>query len=168
MWVGTQRQNYRKNKLSDERKKRLDDLSFVWDPLTEQWEEGFKELSAYHQEHGNFSVPKSYETGTGFRLGGWVNAQRTNFQKNKLSDQRKKRLNDIGFVWDMLTEQWEEGFKELSTFHQEHGDCVVHQSHISASGFKLGAWVARQRQNAKNNKLSEEKKQRLEKLRFVW
>lgn len=85
-----------------------------------------------------------------------------------MSDQRKKRLNDIGFVWDMLTEQWEEGFKELSTFHQEHGDCVVHQSHISASGFKLGAWVARQRQNAKNNKLSEEKKQRLEKLRFVW
>jgi hypothetical protein len=74
----------------------------------------------------------------------------------------------MGFIWDPLAEQWEEGFNELSTYHQEHGDCIVPQSHTSASGFKLGAWVHRQRQNAKNNKLSEERKQRLEKLRFAW
>ncbi|MGC6551602.1 MAG: helicase associated domain-containing protein [Rubripirellula sp.] len=52
VWVGTQRQNYRKNKLSDERKRRLDGLGFIWDALAEKWEEGFRELSAYHEKYG--------------------------------------------------------------------------------------------------------------------
>jgi superfamily II DNA or RNA helicase/DNA-binding TFAR19-related protein (PDSD5 family) len=167
-WASRQRQFLKKNKLSDERKERLEALGFVWDPFAEQWEEGFRELSAYHQEHGNCNVPSSYITETGFKLGVWADTQRQKLKKNKLSDERKERLEALGFVWDPYTEQWEEGFRELCAYHQEHGNCDVPKSYITDTGFMLGSWAFRQRGNYKNNKLSEERKERLEALGFVW
>ena len=101
-------------------------------------------------------------------MGVWADTQRQNLKKNKLSEERKERLEALGFVWDQLAAQWEEGFRELSAYHQEHGNCDVSQSHITDTGFKLGLWVSNQRQFLKKNKLSEERKERLEALGFVW
>ena len=33
-------------------------------------------------------------------LGTWVNAQRQNRKKNKLTFEQIKRLNELGFIWD--------------------------------------------------------------------
>jgi superfamily II DNA or RNA helicase/DNA-binding TFAR19-related protein (PDSD5 family) len=168
VWADTQRQNLKKNKLSDERKERLEALGFVWDSLTEKWEKGFRELSTYHQEHGNSGFPNSYITEAGFKLGLWAMIQRGSYNKGKLSGERKKRLEALGFVWDQLTEQWEEGFRELSTYYEAHGNCVFSALYTTETEFKLGVWADTQRQNLKKNKLSEERKERLEALGFVW
>ena len=167
-WVRVQRKALGRGQLSDERKKRLDALGFVWDPYEEMWEEGFKELSVYHQEHGNCFALASFKTERGFRLGAWVNTQRLHLKANKLSDERKKRLDALGFVWDPYEERWEEGFKELSVYHQEHGNCSALRGFVTESGYKLGKWVNSQRQAHRKDKLSADKKQRLDDLGFVW
>ena len=168
LWIGTQRKFFGKNQLSDEKKQRLDALGFVWDVKEQQWEEGFQELSSYHKEHGNCLVLRPFVTESGYRLGVWVKSQRVNLNKNQLSDERKQRLDALGFIWDRLEQQWEEGFQELSVYHREHGNCFVPSIFIAESGFRLGNWVSSQRKALKENKLSYERRQRLDALGFVW
>src|SRR6476660_5259475 len=77
----------------------------IWDPFTAQWEVGFEHLQAYVKEHKNCRVPNDYKSPDGHSLGSWVSFQRARVQpqsKNKLSDERKARLDALGFFWDPL------------------------------------------------------------------
>ena len=162
VWVSTQRT--KKDRLTPEQIQRLDALGFIWDPLTEQWEQGIKELSSYKGEHGDCLVPKGYISASNYKLRNWVNTQRT--KKDKLTPERIQRLDALGFVWDVYAEQWEKGLKEISTYKEEHGDCLVAAKHITASNYKLGAWVNMQR--SRKDRLTPEQVQRLDALGFVW
>ena len=44
-WVLSKRQ--KKSKLSPNQKQQLDNIGFVWDPITAMWEEGFAKLTRY-------------------------------------------------------------------------------------------------------------------------
>ncbi len=80
---------------------RLDAIGFVWDPHEDNWEEGFRQLQTYKKRTANCLVPQSYGI-NGFNLGHWVSAQRRRLATGTLSDQHKRRLDSIGFVWDPL------------------------------------------------------------------
>ncbi|MDC3080654.1 helicase associated domain-containing protein [Rhodospirillaceae bacterium] len=159
-WVSKQRN--RKNLRSTEQIARLDALGFVWDPLTEQWEQGFSALEAYKNEFGNCLVPAKAEYAE-MKLGNWVGTQRN--LKNQLSTERIARLDGLGFSWDPLTEQWEEGFAALEAYKNEFGNCLVSQR-AQYAGIKLGSWVTGQR--GRKHQLSAERVTRLNALGFVW
>ena len=93
-WVSTQRAN--KDTLTPERIERLNALGFVWDPLTEQWEEGFSKLQQFKERERHCRVPQEHKEGD-FTLGSWVGTQRS--RKDKLTPERIKRLDALGFVW---------------------------------------------------------------------
>ncbi|WP_175549232.1 helicase associated domain-containing protein, partial [Planktotalea frisia] len=159
-WVGVQRRN--KDSLSSEQKQRLDALGFIWDAYTEKWEEGFSKLQQFKEREGDCRVPRAYQL-DGFRLGRWVGVQRNT--KDSMSPERRQRLDDIGFVWDTLTEAWEEGFSKLSQFKEAEGHCRV-RLRATISGFNLGKWVSWQRTT--KDSMSAERRQRLDDIGFVW
>ena len=59
------------------------------------WEVRFQQLVDYKRVHGDCNVPQSYKANQ--QLGRWVSTQRTN--KETMSEERRKRLNSIGFTW---------------------------------------------------------------------
>jgi hypothetical protein len=65
-----------------------------------------------------------------------------------MTPDRLKRLNDIGFVWDPIADEWEVGFAKLEQFKAREGHCRVPANYIEGD-FKLGLWVAAQRKNRK-------------------
>ena len=158
-WVTVQR-TYNEN-LSEERRQRLEELEFVWDPFEADWEEGFRYLKVYKEREGHCRVPYSHVENS-FRLGGWITTQRT--KKETLSEERRQRLDELGFVWDLSAAAWEEGFSNLKAYKEREGHCRVSNRH-KENGFRLGNWVNVQR--TKEN-LSEERRQRLDELGFVW
>ena len=160
IWVTSQRK--KKERLTPERIKRLNDLGFVWDPLTQQWERHFKALAGYKAEFGDCLVPQTFVY-EGIQLGTWVANQRS--KKETLTPERIQRLNDLGFVWDALTQQWEEHFKALVAYKAEFGDCLVPKTLIYR-GLNLGSWVNTLR--SVKDKLTPERRQRLNDLGFVW
>lgn len=87
-------------------------------------------------------------------------------KQKKLSKEQLYRLEKIGFVWDVLSTAWEEGFKTLEAYEDKHGDCLVPRNYQTSSGFLLGDWVHKQRN--RRNKLSKERQTYLETLGFVW
>ena len=84
------------NKLTLDQINRLNALGFSWDPFAEQWERAFSALQKFHTREGHGRVPASHKE-HGLSLGGWVSWQRSN--KKRLTPDRLKRLNDLGFVW---------------------------------------------------------------------
>src|SRR5262249_14092792 len=160
-WVANERQHQNQNKDA-ERKARLDALGFDWNPYDTDWEEGFEYLQAYVKEYKHCRVPIQYKTLSGYRLGRWVSVQRVS--QTKLSSERKIRLDKLGFDWDPITTQWEEGFEHLQAYVKEYKDCRVPQQYKSPDDYKLGQWVNNQRHRPSS--VSPERKARLDALGF--
>jgi superfamily II DNA or RNA helicase len=159
-WILTQRQNV--DKMPPERKRRLDELGFVWDPLDESWETGFAALVKYKEREGHCRVPNSHREGD-YRLGSWVNAQRA--AADRMLPDRKKRLDELGFVWGVLGADWENGFTALVKFAKREGHCRVPANYIEGD-YRLGQWVSVQR--GRVDKMSPDRKKRLDELGFIW
>ena len=159
-WTSNQR--VKKVSLSEEQRERLDRLGFVWEPLETDWQQGFVYLNAYKEREGHCRVPSLHQENF-FPLGQWVGIQRK--KKDRLSEDRRKLLEEIGFVWDVLETAWEEGFRHLKAYREREGHCRVPRRH-KENGFGLGEWVGHQRTN--NDALSADRRQRLDRLGFVW
>lgn len=157
-WVRAQRVN--QDKLSALRRRRLDAIGFIWDLRNRAWEEGFFALKTFRARKGHSGVPQDHIEGA-FKLGQWVNLQRTR-QKN-LQVERKRRLDSVGFIWDPRQAYWEDMFSRLMDYKIKHGECNISSNH---SDKFLVCWVGHQR--SKKYKLSEERRDRLNRLGFVW
>ena len=110
-------------------------------------------------------VPATFKTDDGFKLGKWVGKQRTAKANDKLPDDRRPRLEALGFVWDPHSTQWDIAFKALEHYKREYGDCLVPNKFKAEDGVNLGQWVSNQRRT--KDKLSDDRKQRLDALGFV-
>jgi superfamily II DNA or RNA helicase len=164
LWCTRQRSAYKKNELSLERIKRLKDIGFAWDVLDVGWEQMFAALTAYKQTHGDCNVPASWVVNP--ELGQWCYIQRRTYRKSKLSKERVQRLEQLGFVWELLETAWDEMFSALERYRHTHGDCKVPLTWKEDP--KLGQWCGSQRVNYKQGSLSVERINRLERLDFVW
>jgi hypothetical protein len=161
-WVDRQRQS--KETLSEARRRQLDGLGFVWDPREADWEEGIRYLTIYKEREGHCRVPfKHIENG--FCLGQWVTSRRN--YKRTLSKARRQQLDELGFVWDQLETDWEEGFRYLAIYKEREGHCRVPLEHME-NGIGLGLWVRNQRSLATKGILSTARKQRLDDVGFEW
>ena len=94
-WVLGRRRT--KLQMPSNQKQRLNQIGFIWDPLAELWEESFRKLQEFRVTEGHCRVPAIFKL-DGFKLGAWVGTQRR--AKDRLPPERKKRLDDIGFIWD--------------------------------------------------------------------
>jgi septation ring formation regulator EzrA len=156
------RKRYKKGKISPEVIARLNQMGFVWNTYEETWEKFFELLEKYRAEHGDCNVPSTYPDQW---LAGKVKETRQRYKKGKLFSEIIDRLNQMGFVWNPLEENWEKFFELLEKYRSEHGDCNVPQRYPDK-------WLARKvshtRKLYKQGKLSPEVIERLNQMGFVW
>jgi len=161
-WVSGQR-SLRDNH-SRKRKILLEKLGFIWHAKDILWVEGYQYLKKYVKEFGSASVPIRFKTKEGFKLGQWVSVRRGN--KNKLKPEQKAQLDTLGFIWDIIDAQWNDGFEEFKNYVKEFDSVLVPAQYKTKQGYTLGRWVGNQRGN--KNSLNLERKNLLENLGFAW
>jgi hypothetical protein len=127
------------------------------------WLKRYNELVDYKRDFGNCRVPQRYAPNP--QLANWVRSQRVAFKDNLLVDDRIKKLNRIGFDWEVDT--WEEYFNDLVQYKSKFGDCRVPQKKYAKNPL-LGSWVLRQRRKFKKKSLSDDQIERLNKVGFEW
>ena len=163
-WVANQRQMKRKNRLNDDFLGRLNEIGFIWHTRKDLWEKRFTELLEFKKTYDHCDVPKDWSENP--KIGTWVNNQRRNKKKGILSAERIRRLDEVGFLWDIIDSGWEDNYSELMKYYKIYGHTDV-QIRWNENP-QLGHWVSHQRSKKKKNRLSESQIKRLEDINFSW
>ena len=167
-------------KISDEQRKILDSLGFVWDVRAYERDRLMNALKTYKETHGDLLVPLSFKfppdypdvTLRDFTLGQSINSIRSG--NISLSDDEKQNLNSMGFVWDVRAYERDRLMNALKAYKETHGDLLVSQNFkfptdyrdITLRGFKLGKSINRIRSG--NISLSDDEKQNLNSMVLIW
>jgi superfamily II DNA or RNA helicase len=132
--------------------------------LGDNWDERFGQLRAFKEKHGDCLVPTVYKANQ--QLANWVRNQRNSYSQQRLSADRIKRLEELGFEWDSIEAYWQFMFAALKAYKQEHGDCRVAESY--KPNRQLASWVFQQRAIYSKHQLSAERIKNLEEIGFEW
>ncbi|MEI7729126.1 MAG: helicase associated domain-containing protein [Verrucomicrobiota bacterium] len=161
-WVAMQRQAFGLGKIKPERQRRLNDLGFVWNTLEAGWKLNLQALQTFRRDHGHCQVSQRLNP----ELAVWVFTLRQQRKDGKLSAERIRQLDELGFAWQARNLRWEHRFAELLHYQQTNGHCNVPAQWKPNPA--LAGWVDRQRQGHARGTLGAEFTQRLEAIGFSW
>ncbi|MBR1383580.1 MAG: helicase associated domain-containing protein, partial [Ruminococcus sp.] len=167
-WVRNQRFARKNNSptLTEDKITRLDMLDFRWGDKSEmQWNDGFKALCNHYRQYKSFKVPADYISPTGVRLQSWISTQRAKYRKGKLSDVQIKKLESIGFEFEVFS-FWEDRFQLAKAYYDEHGDLDM-LAKYEVDGFQLRYWLNKQKKKVTGDAPSKITPEQVEKLRSI-
>jgi superfamily II DNA or RNA helicase len=146
-WVHTQRQNYRKKILPQERVDALNAVSgWQWE-VEDPFPGNLAKLVEFFELNGR--LPKQTEK----PIGKWVSHQRNFYNKGKLSQEKIDALNALsGWLWE-AEDPFPGNIAKLVEFVALNGRLPKKRSR---SEIQLGTWVSTQRQKYKKKILSQE------------
>jgi hypothetical protein len=152
-WVVVQRQFFKKGRLTANRMMLLNSINFSWSPFDEKWEQNLVRLKAFKKANGHANVPAKTADR---KLATFIGELRSAKKAGKLSADRVKILENIGFDWDPLSTLWDAQYQRLVEFKKQHGHTIVSE----ALDLDLARWVYRQRSS---KRLSADRIERLKK-----
>ncbi|KAG7358180.1 helicase domain protein [Nitzschia inconspicua] len=97
VWVHNQRSA--SETMSEARKRALDAIGFVWDPLEVLWNEMFHKYC--DMQARNVSTINTNSGEEIKKIMYWISTQRKNYRKGMLSKERISRLESAGFTWKL-------------------------------------------------------------------
>lgn len=110
-WLQSQRQDYKKGILCEDKIEKLESLGITWVVRKHlSWEEMYKLLINYYNYNGNIDLKYDFYTIDGYsevssedgiNLGCWLHKQRPLYRSGKLSSEKIKLLEDLGMKWQI-------------------------------------------------------------------
>ena len=129
------------------------------------WDDKFQQLVQYKARHGDCSV--GCREGDDRTLLKWTRKQRKDRRSGWIDQDRKERLESLGFLWDEESSDWEGWYNQLLRYHLENGDVDV-KPYGSSEDSVLRHWLSVQRVSKRTGKLSMDRYQRLDALGVDW
>ena len=175
-WVTLRREQYKSRRISPERVAALEAVpGWVWDPYEEDFQQGLRALKQFVEREGHARVPVSHVEvydGDEFRLGQWVNTQRTPRSRSVLPERTAALEAVPGWVWDAWEDQYQRGLCALKQFVEREGHARPLQGHVEVfegEEINLANWVTNLRSSYWKAKLAAERVPVLEGLPgWVW
>ena len=172
-WIA-QLRTYRKSGiqsayLTPERIAALDGIGMVWDVPDYLWERNFASAVEYHREYGDLNIPVDYVDRNGIRLGAWMFNIRYGVKnkngRTQLTAEQIARLDELGMNWaGKHNATWDKAYRAACQYKKMNGNLDIPAAYVTADGISLGRWIRRQ----KTAKLTEERRNMLDALGFVW
>ena len=145
-WIRNTRSRFGSGGLKESQIRELDALGMVWNSIDAKWERCYAEAALYCEKHGSLNLAPKYVSPSGIRLGAWVENQRAYYLKGELSDDKIRRLEAIGMLWEGRNDrQWLRAYEAAARYFRQYGDLNVPYQYVSPEGIRLGYWVVRQR-----------------------
>lgn len=158
-WCDEQCQAFRQGRLDSAHLQALEALKFDFQAFGGHWRSWwlhYEELKAYVATNGHANVPQRVE-----RIGPWLCAQRVQYRRGGVPENRRKLLEQIGVDWapaERLDVQWQEQFARLKQHFEKYGSLDQVAS----------AWISAQRTAYRKKILPPHRVQLLESIQFKW
>ena len=144
------RQAINKKDLSKEQILKLNNLGMNWKRNITKWDKMYELAKEYYKENGNLNVD-THSSYKGENLGYWINHQRNSYRlKNtdkantEFSEERIKKLNSIGMIWNVAEAKWEYNYSILKEYYEKNGNIDISSS-LTIDGVKIGKWLENQK-----------------------
>jgi len=171
IWLRRQRDQHKKQKLSQEKFKLLDSIGIVWDTVKQRrdsWNSKYNKLIEFRKTNPDRWPNSNSKDKKERALGRWCLHNRQwekgNLKKFRFGDypkEREQKLNKIGFVWAHGI-KWEDNFIKLKRnldINPDYLPSVNEDKHFYY-------WLFNQYQYYKNKRLSDEKIEKLKQIGF--
>ncbi|GAB4821396.1 hypothetical protein N2152v2_008442 [Parachlorella kessleri] len=130
-----------------------------------EWERRLEQLQQYCQQYGDAHV--GHREGDDPGLAKWAGKQRSMQRRGELQDDRRDRLQELGFEFDDEKSEWLRWFNELRSFQEQHGHATPAPL-AGGSDFLLINWCSVQRIAKRSRRLAEDRIGLLDGIAFDW
>jgi len=173
-WVSRQRRLKQLGRLPEHRRRQLEELGFDWrssSAVGRRWERCFLRLMEFRRRFGHCHVPAEWKEN--ITMGRWAVKTRRQRKLGRLSAEKIRRLNEVGFVWDAIgtrekqyNAMFNERLAELVAFHKKYGHWRVPTDQPRFHSLRI--WMDNQRINYSRGWISKERIRQMEKEGFSW
>ncbi len=158
-WIADQRKARARGTLPERRVDRLDAIGMAWAVPDDTWRVAYRELCVYREAYGNLDLPQDFISSSGINLYKWAGTQRSVRATGKLSEERQRLLDRIGFPWDLERDRWMRRYQEVSAAMGE-----VKSPRSLDVGSPERIWLDNQAVAYRKNRLDPERRELLEAL----
>jgi len=101
------------------------------------------------------------------KLAQWINNQKTAYKMEKLPEEQKKVLEEVGIQFIYREDRWNDAYARLQTFQVNNKRWPSDRS-SDVSEKKIAVWVAGQKVSRRKGTLTEDKVAKLESIGITW
>lgn len=189
-WLQYQKKLWREDNLSSDREAKLLGIGFPFEEsyrgktlssigrsseekqsVDEVWLDNLNVLKSYYDEFKTWLIPTDSEEYKSLKA--WLQYQRQLFRNGKLNEDKVSKLTEIGYSFDLDFRgrkpqnnliDWEEKLEELSFYFSKYNTFLIPKSLPQYQDLKK--WLVEQKRLYKNNRLTDEKLEKLNKIGY--
>jgi len=166
-WLGVNRRAFHNGTLAADRHIALDKLGMDWS-TPDPWDVLVDTISAFHTEHGHLKVSKRDPDPRIAAVATGLIRCRSHYRKGKLAAHLVAALEAMGVVWEPKEDAQQAGIAAAERYHAHFGHLLPEADYVDETGFALGNWVHKQRQDHQKGKVPDQRKAALDALGMVW
>lgn len=172
---GYRSDSIKKNILTKERIKALDEMGMIWDVFSYRWEKNYQAATLFYKEHGHLKIPNDYKSEDGVKIGTWIMHTKNKYVRTNgasLTNEQKQKLEEIGVVFALSQDiEWERMYEQAKLYYQKNGNLLVPTNYQTEQGDLLGRWIRRHRQTASGKtaiQVTDKRREKLNQIGMVW
>ncbi|WNV84970.1 Helicase associated domain protein [Umezawaea sp. Da 62-37] len=166
-WLGVSRRAFHNGTLTADRGSALDKLGLDWS-TPDPWDVLVDKISAFHTEHGHLKASKRDPDPRIAAVATALLRCRGRHRKGKLAAHLVSALDSMGIVWEPNEEAQQAGIAAAERYHARVGHLLPEADYVDETGFALGNWVHKQRQDHQKGKVPDRRRNALDALGMVW
>ena len=169
-WFANCKTKYRNGKLPKKHIVHFEQLGVQLEK-SDLWEERYQEVKAYLEANGITYIPKGALSESGYDLYSWAADQRRAYKKGALSEEKKKKLDDIGYPFmqtkadkserrkqpsEKQKQKWLENAEKVIAFAESHAPDELRTDTVY-DGLNIYGWIKAQRRRFEDGKITDER-----------
>lgn len=147
-WIHRQRVAYSLQKLTLNQINQLEKMGLFWNLNNDIFADNLSKLEIFIKENNQYPTKKS-----NYSLFNFVSDLRKNYKNGRLSDDKVKALNNMGFIWDKLEYEWNKKYNLCKEYKKMNGKLPIATTIYKNEN--IGYWIGTQKKTISEGKICE-------------